>query len=255
MYLHSPSLGSSYHPVNTNSDGIDPDISHKRPRSYSQTALQPSYQQLVSPRVSRTRMTTHAESNGRAWVNNLTFSIHHDPFEVEPRLTMDLVNLFFDYSDCGLHAIFPRDQFCRWVASERNKSRDDKMLLHVVLAFGSIFGNNADLEIVGNKLANIARNAEDERLAPHTLQLAQTRLLLAMYCSSRGHFQEASEYTATGLKALAALRLNTEEGLRDVTGDVAGSYAFSIVQLVECRRRTFWLGYLLDVSPPLRLCR
>lgn len=183
-----------------------------------------------------------------AWSDGLSLSSDHDPYEVEPRLFMHLISLYFDYTDGGPHVVFPREQFIRWITVQRNKTRDEKALLHAMLAYGSIFSNNAELAIVGDKLANIVRNAQDERLPPYTLQLAQTRLYLAMYSFARGHPQETSEYTATAMKALTALRYNTEDGLKVACHGVAGPFGLDPVQTIECRRRTFWLAYLLEVS-------
>ena len=182
------------------------------------------------------------------WPDSFSLSPDHDPYEVEPKLSIHLITLYFDYTDGGPHVVFPREQFNRWATIERNKSRDEKVLLYAMLAYGSVFSDSAELAAVGDKLAYIVRNAHDESLRPYTLQAVQTRLYMAMYDFARGRYQESSEYTATAMKALSVLRFNTEEGLRATCPDVAGPFGLNIVQTIECRRRTFWLGYLLEVS-------
>jgi hypothetical protein len=73
--------------------------------------------------------------------------------------------------------------------------------------------------------------------------------MLALYNFARGRAQEAWDFCGAGLRALSALKLNTEEGINELVGvSTEADYGFSRQTLQECCRRTFWSGFLMDVS-------
>jgi hypothetical protein len=123
------------------------------------------------------------------------------------------------------------------------------MLLYSVLAMGSIFSLDAEKRNAGKRHAAIATHAMERRFGKFTLQLCQSRLMLALYNFARGKSQEAWDYCGTGLRALSALKLNTEDGVKELPETATDApYGFDRLTLEECCRRTFWSGFLMDVS-------
>jgi hypothetical protein len=123
------------------------------------------------------------------------------------------------------------------------------MLLYSVLAMGSIFSNDLDKRTLGKRFAAIAAYATEKRFGKFTLQLCQSRLMLALYNFARGKSQEAWDFCGAGLRALSALKLNTEEGVKELPDAISEpGYGFDRRTLEECCRRTFWAGFLMDVS-------
>ena len=123
------------------------------------------------------------------------------------------------------------------------------MLLYSVLAMGSIFSSDPEKRNAGKRYAAIAAYATEKRFGRFTLQLCQSRLVLALYNFARGKSQEAWDFCGAGLRALSALKLNTEDGIKELPETATDMpYGFERSTLEECCRRTFWSGFLMDVS-------
>ena len=181
--------------------------------------------------------------------DQLSLQWEQDPYETDPRLTMYLLDLYFLHAGRATYGIFPRKPFSTWVETNREKSQDHLMLLYSVLAMGSIFSNDPDKRSIGRRFAAIAAHGTEKRFGKFTLQLCQSRLMLALYNFARGKAQEAWDFCGAGLRAISALKLNIEEGVKelpDSTSDL--DYGFDRWTLEECCRRTFWSGFLMDVS-------
>jgi hypothetical protein len=149
--------------------------------------------------------------------------------------------------------MFPRQPFLKWVETNHEKSLDQLMLLYSVLAMGSVFSLDPDHKALGKRFAAIAAYATEKRFGKFTLQLCQSRLTLALFNFARGRAQEAWDFCGAGLRALSALKLNTEQGIRELfetPADALGEpeYGLDRRTLEECCRRTFWSGFLMDVS-------
>lgn len=146
--------------------------------------------------------------------------------------------------------MFPRKAFMSWAQSGRStKSQDDRMLLYAVLAMGSLFSVDADKRALGKRFAAVATYAAEKRFGKFSLQLCQSRLLLALYHFAQGKAQEAWDFCGSGLRAISALSLNTEEGVKDLADETPDlEYGFDRQTFEECCRRTFWSGFLMDVS-------
>lgn len=177
-----------------------------------------------------------------------------DPHVEDPVVTGQLLNLYFTHIATATYCLFPREPFTRWVETEKDKSPDDKMALYAILAMGSAFATDPTLKAVGKHFADIAGQALHSRFAKWSLQLCHARLMLGLYHFSRGRSQDSWDFAGMGLRAISALRLNTEKGVTDIPDDEDEDldYGFSRSVLEECRRRTFWSGFLMDVSlrPP-----
>jgi hypothetical protein len=181
--------------------------------------------------------------------DQLALQWEQDPFDVDPRLTLHLLDLYFLHAGRATYGMFPRRPFTAWVETNHEKGQDQLMLLYAVLAMGSIFSADPDKRTLGKRFAAVAAYALEKRFGKFTLQLCQSRLILALYNFARGKSQEAWDFCGAGLRAISALKLNTEEGVKelpDATMDM--DYGFDRLTLEECCRRTFWSGFLMDVS-------
>lgn len=127
------------------------------------------------------------------------------------------------------------------------------MLLYSILAMGSLFSPDADKRALGKRFAGVAIYAAEKRFGKFSLQLCQSRLLLALYCFAQGKSQEAWDFCGAGLRAISALKLNTEEGVKALAdGAPELEYGFDRRTFDECCRRTFWSGFLMDVSEDVK---
>jgi hypothetical protein len=190
------------------------------------------------------------EDPGRgSYSDPLALQWEQDPFETDPRLTMDLLELYFRHAGRATYSMFPRRAFLSWVETSRDKSQDHLMLLYSILAMGSVFATDPERKALGKRFVSVASYAAEKRFGKFSLQLCQTRLMLALYLFAKGKSQEAWDYCGAGLRALSALKLNTEDGIKDLAdSSVNLDYGFDRQTFEECCRRTFWSGLLMDVS-------
>jgi hypothetical protein len=181
--------------------------------------------------------------------DQLAIQWEQDPYETDARLTMHLLDLYFLHAGRATYGMFPRKPFMIWVETNHEKTQDYLMLLYSVLAMGSIFSPEPETRSIGRRFAAIAAYGTEKRFGRFTLQLCQSRLVLALYNFARGKTQEAWDFCGAGLRAISALKLNTEEGVKELPDASIGlDYGFDRRTLEECCRRTFWSGFLMDVS-------
>ncbi|KAH9859449.1 hypothetical protein IAQ61_011230 [Plenodomus lingam] len=182
-----------------------------------------------------------------SYQDRLAIQWEQDPFETDPRLTMHLLDLYFLHAGRATYGIFPRRPFLAWVESNRDKDQDSLMLIYSILAMGSLYSADPDKRALGKRFAYIASYAAERRFGKFSLQLCQTRLLLALYYFARGKSQEAWDFCGASLRAIAALKLNTEEGVRELTEHARDPiFHFDRSTFEECCRRTFWSGFLME---------
>ncbi|KAL1799114.1 hypothetical protein ACET3X_003151 [Alternaria dauci] len=188
------------------------------------------------------------DDHGRgSYSDHLGLQWEQDPFETDPGLTRHLLDLYFAHAGSAAYVMFPRRPFLAWVENNRDKNQDHLMLLYSVLAMGALFSAGEDREALGKKFATVASYAAEKRFGKFSLQLCQTRLMLALYHFARGKSQEAWDYCGAGLRVLAALKLNSEEGIKELADSNADlGYGFDRRTYTECCRRTFWSGFLMD---------
>jgi hypothetical protein len=168
---------------------------------------------------------------------------------MDAEITMQLLDLYFFHAGRATYGMFPRQPFRTWVETHREKSPDQLMLLYSLLAVGSIYSTDDHERTLGRRFADVAAYATEKRFGKFTLQLCQSRLMLALYNFARGRAQEAWDFCGAALRAMGALRLNTEEGIQgllDSSTDL--DYGLDRRTLEECCRRTLWSGFLMDVS-------
>lgn len=202
-----------------------------------------------SERSSSTNHQEHHESSAGLYQDHLALQWEQDPSDLDHATTLHILELYFLHAGRATYGMLPRKAFMSWAQSGRGKSQDDRMLLYSVLAMGSLFSHDADKRGLGKKFAAIATYAAEKRFGKFSLQLCQSRLLLSLYHFAQGKSQEAWDFCGGGLRAISALKLNTEEGVKEMAdGTSELEYGFDRRTFEECCRRTFWSGFLMDVS-------
>lgn len=163
-------------------------------------------------------------------------------------LTMEYLDLYFFYINGVTYNMLPKGPFLKWVRDCQEKTIDDQMVLHTLMAMGCRFSAREESTAHGKRLLQIAHDAEQNCFGKFTLQLVQTRLILALLNFSLGKFSEAWDYCGTAVRAICGLKYNCEEAvsLPDHSDEI--SYGLNSRALTECRRRTFWSAYMMDVS-------
>ncbi|KAJ9639890.1 hypothetical protein H2199_006123 [Coniosporium tulheliwenetii] len=175
-----------------------------------------------------------------------TLDWERDPYEADPGLVDHLLDMYFTHINAATYCMFPRPHFTSWARKAKHKTSDERMLLHTVLAMGSVFSPDAKAKHAGKQFAGLAATAVTKRLGKFSLQLVQARLILCLYNFSRGKLREAWDMCGSALRAMSAMKLNSEYGVRDFPDDAELDYGFDRVTLEECRRRTFWAAFLMD---------
>ena len=204
---------------------------------------------LDSDRSSSVHYQEHHESSTGMYQDHLALQWEQDPSDLDPKVTPHILELYFLHAGRATYGMFPHKAFISWAQSSRSKSQDDRMLLYSVLAMGSLFSPDVDKRVLGKRFAAVATYAAEKRFGKFSLQLCQSRLLLALYHFAQGKSQEAWDFCGGGLRAISALKLNTEDGVKEmVDGAPELEYGFDRQTFEECCRRTFWSGFLMDVS-------
>lgn len=171
-----------------------------------------------------------------------------DPYLYDPEATMRFLELFFAQSAREVSIMFPRDAFTRWVRQCREKCQRECMVLYAVLALGSIFAQN-EFSSFAKICVDRAGQAVSRIDGKFSLTLIQARLLVAGYNHLIGKDSTGWDLSGSALRVISAMRLNNEEGCgEDLDEFTRRYYSFSSEQLRECRRRTFWTAFLVDVS-------
>lgn len=181
-----------------------------------------------------------------------TLDWERDPYEADPGLVDHLLDMYFTHINAATYCMFPRPHFIEWARKAKHKTSDERMLLHTVLAMGSVFSPDPKAKHAGKQFAGLAGTAVAKRLGNFSLQLVQARLILCLYNFARGKLREAWDMCGSALRAMSAVKLNSEHGVRDFPDEAELDYGFDRVTLEECRRRTFWAAFLMDVSAEYR---
>lgn len=182
-------------------------------------------------------------------------SWNEDPYQIDPEATILFLELFFAQFAREVSILFPRGAFTRWVRHCREKCQRECMVLYAVLSLGSIFAENefASFAKLCSERASQAVSRIDGKFS---MALAQARMLMAAYYHITGKESMGWDLSGSAFRILSAMRLNTEDGCGQELDEYARRYySFTREQLRECRRRTFWTAFLMDVSGPISLGR
>lgn len=224
----------------------------RRQKSPDITGMKPQYKPGRDSASKKHESSTRAtmalwESTGEN-MSMHSFDWANDPYQVDPEITMHYLETYFMHINAATYRLFPRKLFLDWVKGETVKSPDDLMLIYTLLAMGSIFSSRAERKHEGSLFGKIARFAVERNHGNYSLQLIQSRLLLAFYHFSMGDAHKAWDYGGMGFRVVSGLRLNVEDGITDIGDDDILEYGLNRHAVEECRRRTFWAAYIMDVS-------
>lgn len=170
-----------------------------------------------------------------------------DPYRHKPQESLYLLDLFFTHQMPSNHFLFPRSNFMRWVQDAPSKSPDEVMVTYSMLTLGSCFADG--FSPFARECAERADRAVSGQFGRSSLCLIQCRLILAMFHKLQGREDVACDHFGLALRALGTERLNSEQGCAvDRTQPQSLCFDLSAEQMSECKRRTFWTAFLLDVS-------
>ncbi|KAJ9206307.1 transcriptional regulator family: Fungal Specific TF [Paecilomyces variotii] len=172
-----------------------------------------------------------------------------DPYEANPEAMSHYIEKYFTYVNDGFYYIFPKRNFLEWLRSCRTKSPDDKMLIYSMMAMGSVFSDRPDNILAGKRYSKTASYAVEKSQHALTLQLAQSRIILSLWYYSIGALVKAWDLIGAAVRTVCGLDYNIEaEGLTRDTSQTC-EYGLQPQSLIECRRRTFWVAFILDRLP------
>lgn len=194
---------------------------------------------------SESAKTGNSDVDRLTWPTMIDWRV--DPFEVDPESSNYHMNLYFDHINSTTYCMFPRNPFFKWCQTSRDKTADDRMIIYSLLAMGAVFSVRPDHKTICRKLLNAAEFAVQQSLGQFSLQLAQSRLILALLHFSLGNSTKAWDYCGAGIRAVCAMKLNIEGAIHIAEGEEM-EYGFTKAALEECQRRTFWSAFLMDVS-------
>lgn len=180
---------------------------------------------------------TRPQGRGLSWAE--------DPFAVDPDVTLQVLEHFFQDVNNATYGIFPRHHFLGWVRACPEKSRDEKLLLYAMLAIGSRFAEDTHAAF-GKQCAHVAADALRNTQGQNSIAVVQGRLLLGLYHYAKGANETAWELIAAGVSAALYLRYNTEDGCSRHDTNGRSDFGLSTEQLIECKRRTLWSAFMMD---------
>ncbi|KAH7323959.1 fungal-specific transcription factor domain-containing protein [Rhexocercosporidium sp. MPI-PUGE-AT-0058] len=206
----------------------------------SEASPRPSFQDPTSP---RTPWAEHV-NNSLANQSSLTQEWQTNPFSTHPMLVGELITVFFKHIPETAYSMFPEGPFKAWVLSVSEKSADELMLVYTVLALGTVFSQKSEHRVFGAQFAAVSRFACDN--SRFSIQLVQSRVLLALYYFANNKAEDAWDFCGAALRAASGIKLNLEIEKTDDAYRKSFPYGLTRAGFAECRRRTYWSCYLMD---------
>ena len=161
---------------------------------------------------------------------------------------MHYVESYMAHVNDGLYHIFPSARFVLWLKSCPSKSTEDKMLLYAMMALGAVFSARPDRLMALRRYSRVARFAAMKSQYALSLQLAQSHLILGILYYATGSLVGSWDSIGAAARVVSGLRYNVEAGGVIVDQSQISSYGLHVQALIECRRRTFWVAFILEVS-------
>ncbi|KAI9933232.1 hypothetical protein MW887_007705 [Aspergillus wentii] len=178
--------------------------------------------------------------------NPLVNDWNTDPYEADPESTMHYIESYFTHVNGGLHYMFPKGRFFLWLKSCQTKSLSDKMLLYWMMTLGTVFSHRPDRLMALKRYSRTARYAVEHYHHGPSLQLAQSRLIMSLWYYAIGAPVECWDSVGAAVRTVCGLRYNVELGGVFVEPTRVCEYGLHPQALIECRRRTFWVAFLMD---------
>ena len=212
------------------------DDSIPRPLEYTEASRQSEYPDIIGD----IQDVSHDDSLAASWAI--------DPFESDPETTVHYVESYMAHVNDGLYHIFPSARFVLWLKSCPSKSTEDKMLLYAMMALGAVFSARPDRLMALRRYSRVARFAVMKSQYALSLQLAQSHLILGILYYATGSLVGSWDSIGAAARVVSGLRYNVEAGGVIVDQSQISSYGLHVQALIECRRRTFWVAFILEVS-------
>ncbi|KAL5047335.1 hypothetical protein BDW71DRAFT_196784 [Aspergillus fruticulosus] len=169
-----------------------------------------------------------------------------DPYAIDPESVTHFTETFFTYVNDRLYYMFPRTRFLFWLKSCHTKSLADNMLLYCIMALGSVFSDRSDKMAAMKRYSRTARYALEHSQHSLSLQLAQSRIIISLWYYAIGALVKSWDAAGAAVRTVCGLRYNVEMGGVIVEQSQPCEYGLHPQALIECRRRTFWIAFLLD---------
>ncbi|CAG8229191.1 unnamed protein product [Penicillium salamii] len=203
----------------------------------------------ASAHIENRRSPEYSEILGELKESNLNdplmTSWYLDPYEIDPETTLHYTECFFLHVNNVLYHMFPHSRFPLWLKTCPTKSAEDKMLLYSMMALGSVFSNKSDKLGAMKQYARIARFAINKSQHKLSLQLAQSHIIMSLWYYATGSLAGSWDSIGAAGRAVFGLRYNVESG-GVVNQTQTNDYGLHPQALIECRRRTFWIAFVLD---------
>ncbi|KAJ6146937.1 hypothetical protein N7497_008919 [Penicillium chrysogenum] len=200
--------------------------------------------------IESTRTPKYSDILGELKDNNsddpLAASWHLDPYENDPESAVHYTECYFLHVNDGLYHMFPHERFGSWLKTYPTKSADDKMLLYSMMALGSVFSERPDKMAAMRRYSRIARFAINRSQHTLSLQLAQSHIIMSLWYYATGSLVGSWDSIGAAGRAVFGLRYNVESGGVVVDPSQMCDYGLHPQALIECRRRTFWIAFVLD---------
>lgn len=180
--------------------------------------------------------------------DSLTTDWNTDPYALDPDTTTHYIESYFTNINDNLYHMLPRRRFLLWLQSCRSKTPDDKMLLYSMLTMGTVFSDRPDRLFAMKRFSRTARYAVERSQNSLSLQLSQSRIIMSQWYYAIGSLVQSWDSIGAAVRMVCGLQYNMESGGIMVDQSNACEYGLHPHALMECRRRTFWVAYLMDVS-------
>lgn len=176
----------------------------------------------------------------------LNFSLQADPYEVNPRVTLEYTGKFFKLVDKYVTAAIPKAPFLQWVKSCKHKSHADRMMIYSILALGSVLADASASDTYTTALSKIVQEGLTICGEDITFQLAITYLLTTLLFVLRGECNRAWNTCGSTMRTLFGLHFNTEAGIRTTSRSGSWEAQLEAGTLVECRRNLMWTAFIVE---------
>ncbi|KAI2733946.1 transcriptional regulator family: Fungal Specific TF [Penicillium roqueforti] len=203
-----------------------------------------------SPHAESVRSPEYSDILGKLKDSNsddpLVASWNLDPYESDPESVAHYTECYFSHVNDGMCHMFPRGRFSSWLKTCPIKSAHDKMLLYSMMALGSVFSDRPEKMAAMTRYSRIARFAINRSQHTLSLQLAQSHIIMSLWYYATGSLVGSWDSIGAAGRAVFGLRYNVESGGVVVDHSQVCEYGLHPQALIECRRRTFWIAFVLD---------
>lgn len=208
----------------------EPSPAISRPMNHSKSHLGTPLPPPEMPRIPESVLS-------RAWQT--------DPYVTDPQSINAVMTQFFAHIDSTMILqLLPERTTKTWVASSvHRKSPEDLMLVYSMLAVGVALSGGP--KSIAYEYAQVAHHAHRSTTS-NCLQVAQSRILLAVYYISVSRRREANEVMSAAAHACTALQLNLEFDRTREAAVPVFPLALSRAGYSESRRRTMWSLFMLE---------